>query len=178
MAYPQYGYSYPGYNYQPVPQPMPQPMQDPMAQMRQNQQPMQPNMMQQNQQIPSIPNVNQVQQPTFQFGTQSNGINWVDSYESATKWPILPGNAVALWDQNAPVVYLRQADNTGKPSTIVYDLVERTDEQRKPQQTVPQIDTSQFVTWDGLDERIEQIVSERLKKPAKTSKLKEDKEDV
>lgn len=32
---------------------------------------------------------------------------------------------VALWDSTAPVIYLKQADASGKPTTKIYDLVER-----------------------------------------------------
>ena len=40
-------------------------------------------------------------------------------------YPVAPNNAVTLWSQTEPVVYLKQADATGKPSLKIYDLVER-----------------------------------------------------
>ena len=40
-------------------------------------------------------------------------------------FPVAPNNAVTLWSQNEPVVYLKQADATGKPTLKTYDLVER-----------------------------------------------------
>ena len=67
------------------------------------------------------------------------------------------------------MIYLRQADSTGKPSTKVYDLVERTDNPQL-QQAAPQIDLSQFVTR----EQLEDILAERLKKPARATAKKED----
>lgn len=149
MAYPNYAYSgYPAYYPQPVP--------DQLAQLRQQQ--MVP---------PAVPpmQTNQIQQPAPQNG----GINWVGSKTEADNWPIAPGCAVALWDSNNPVIYLRQADSTGKPSTKVYDLVERTDNPA-PQQSAPQIDMSRYVTIDQLEE----ILSERLKKPVRQTKPKED----
>lgn len=100
---------------------------------------------------------------------QNSGVIWVSGKEEADKWPIAFGCAVALWDANNPVIYLRQADSTGKPSTKVYDLVERTD--APPQQKIaPQIDMSRYVTIDQLED----ILSERLKRPAKASKTKEE----
>lgn len=155
MAYPNYAYSgYPAYYPQPVP--------DQLAQLRQQQiQQMQPQMMQQ-----------PVQPPVQQSVQQSGGINWVGSKTEADNWPIAPGCAVALWDSNNPVIYLRQADSTGKPSTKVYDLVERTDNPA-PQQSTPQIDMSRYVTIDQL----EGILSERLKKPVRQTKPKEDTEN-
>lgn len=83
-----------------------------------------------------------------------------------------PNSAVALWDANNPVIYLRQADSTGKPSTKVYELVERTDNPAA-QQAAPQIDMSRYVTL----EQLEIILAERLKKPAKPIKPKEDTEN-
>ncbi len=112
----------------------------------------------------------QPMQPTVQPSVQqSGGINWVGSKLEADNWPIAPGCAVALWDSNNPVIYLRQADSTGKPSTKVYDLVERADNPA-PQQAAPQIDLSRYVTVDQLEE----ILSERLKKPVRQTKPKED----
>lgn len=149
-----FGYSpYPGV-YQP--QFYPQPNQNQMMQNPQ-QLPMQNQPMQQMQ---------QVQAATPQ---QSNGMIWISGKAEADSWPVLPGNAVALWDSNAPVVYLRQADGTGKPSTTVYDLVERTESRPVP---VPQIDINNVVTWDKLDE----YLTERLKKPSRATKAKEDTE--
>lgn len=108
-------------------------------------------------------------QPTVQQTApmqQNSGMIWVNGKAEADGYLIAPGCAVALWDSNAPVVYLRQADSTGKPSTKVFDLIERVD----TPQVAPQIDTSKFVTMEQLDE----ILAERFKKPAKVAAKKED----
>lgn len=118
-------------------------------------------MMQNPQQLP-------MQSQPVQAGPQNSGINWVQNKMEADSWPVLPGSAVALWDSNNPVIYLRQADSTGKPSTKIYDLVERTDVPM--QRAVPQIDFTQFVTRDQLED----ILAERLKRPSKPTKTKED----
>ena len=65
-----------------------------------------------------------------------SGIMWVRNFREALEYPVAPNSAVALWDQNAPAVYLKTADASGKPSTKVYDLVERPEtlvEPTKPQ---------------------------------------------
>lgn len=153
MAYPTY--PYPGY--QPY---YPQPVPDQLAQLR---------MQQQNQQMvqpqPIQPNIGPIQQA----GPQNSGIIWVSGKGEADTYPVLPNSAAALWDANNPVIYLRKADSTGKPSTVVYDLVERTDS-AAPQQAAPQIDLSGYVTWDKLDE----YLAERLKRPSKAAQKKED----
>lgn len=155
MAYNPYPYG----GYQPTPGYYPSPVLDQLAQLRQQQmippsvQPMQ---------------TNPIQQPA----PQNSGINWVGSKMEADNWPIAPGCAVALWNSNNPVIYLRQADSTGKPSTKVYDLVERT-ENPAPQKSESEIDMSRYVTIDQLEE----ILSERLKKPVRQTKPKEDTEN-
>lgn len=157
-------YPYPGY--QPAPY-YPQPVPDQLAQLRQNQmqQPMMQGaqMAQQGQPMqPQMPSANPM------AGNVQNGMIWVSGRQEADGFLIAPNSAVALWDQNNPVVYLRKADSTGKPSTVVYDLVERTDD--PPAQTAPQLDLSKYVTR----EQLEDILTERLKRPSKPAKTKED----
>ena len=51
---------------------------------------------------------------------------WFNGGEAEAKnFPVGPNNAVALWSETDPVIYLRSADATGKPSLKIYDLVER-----------------------------------------------------
>lgn len=94
--------------YQPYYQP---PMADQLAQLRGAQyQPMP-------QQMP------QVQPQQAQVSGQS--MVWVNGEQEAMGYLVAPNSAVALWDSNAPTIYLKQADASGKPSIKVYDLVER-----------------------------------------------------
>lgn len=144
------------------------PVPDRLAQLRQNQM-----------QGPTMPMTQMTQQPqpmqtnmgplTPSGGPQNNGIIWVSGKAEADGYLVAPNSAVALWDSNNPVIYLRQADSTGKPSTKVYDLVERTDSPAS-QQAAPQIDWDRIVTWDKLDE----YLADKLKRPAKAAKTKED----
>lgn len=159
MAFPTYPYGY-------QPQYYPQPMPDQLSQLRQQQ--MQTQMMQQPvpQQI-QPPMMQPAQMPAANQPIQNNGISWVGSKQEADNYPISPGCAVALWDSNNPVIYLRQADSTGKPSTKVYDLVERQENQPA---RAPQLDPNQYVTWEKLDE----YLAERLKRPSRAAQKKED----
>lgn len=101
MPYPYYS------QYQPSYYPAPAP--DQLAQFRQNQ--FQP--MQQSQQFQPPQNA------------PSPSIVWVQSEQEALNYLVAPNSAVTLWDSNSPVVYLKQADASGKPSMKIYDLVER-----------------------------------------------------
>ncbi len=159
MAYAPYPPGYPAGGYQPgfftpaVP--------DQLAQLRQNQQ-MQN--MQNMQQLPQPP----VMQPQ-PAPQQNNGMIWVSGKAEADGYLVAPNSAVPLWDANNPVIYLRQADSTGKPFTKVYDLVERTDMQPQ-QQAAPPVDLSGYVKWDEL----EPYLAERFKRPSKAAKPKEE----
>lgn len=83
------------------------PMQDQLGQLRQAQ---------------YMPMQNMQQVPQQQA---SSSIVWVHSEMEASGYPVAPNSAVTLWDSSAPVVYLKQADASGKPSMKIYDLVER-----------------------------------------------------
>lgn len=68
----------------------------------------------------------QVPQPQTQAPMQNqSGIIWISGQNEALAYPVAPNNAVTLWSQTEPVVYLKQADATGKPTLKIYDLVER-----------------------------------------------------
>ena len=123
MAYPYYGNYMPNY-YQPM-QNMIQPMNQPM-QMNQ------PSIPQNNQQFQAPPQNPSPVQPTNQ---NQPGIIWVPSEQAANEYLVAPNNAVALWDSNNPVIYLKQADASGKPHMTIYDLVERTQRPVQPPQT-------------------------------------------
>lgn len=148
MAYtPYYGYQTP--YYQP-------PMQDQLAQLR-GQQQFQP--------------VPQMQPQQAQTGGQS--MVWVNGEQEAMAYLVAPNSAVALWDSNAPTIYLKQADASGKPSIKVYDLVERTSGGR----TAPVAQGVEYATKEDLEAlaaRVEALSAKE--KPARKSAAKEDAE--
>lgn len=143
MAYPYYGYQ-PQY-YQP-------PMPDQLAQLRQNQyqpaQPMQPPM--------------QNQQPS---------IVWVPNEQAAREYLVAPNSAVTLWDSSAPVVYLKQADASGKPTLTTYDLVERS---QRPVQA-PVVEYAPLSRLEALEARLDALTVKETPKPKRTT-AKEDAE--
>ena len=96
-----------------------------------------------------------IQQPAQQAQAQpdsasaQSGRIWVPNEQAATNYLVAPNSAVDLWDMNAPVVYLKQADASGKPTMTIYDLVERTPN-RMPTQNV-QTPASDYVTHAELE---------------------------
>lgn len=121
------------------------PMQDQLGQLRQNQyMPMQ-NM----QQVP------QQQAPS--------SIVWVQNEVEAAGYPVAPNSAVTLWDSNAPVVYLKQADASGKPSMKIYDLVERT---QRPAQAAraPTVEYATRAELEALAARLDAMAGAKTEK--------------
>lgn len=159
MAYQPY-YS----GYQPNPY-YPGPAPDQLAQLRQNQ--MQQSMMQGPQMGQQI---QYQQQPMFapQPFPYSCEVIWISSEKEAVDYIVAKNSAVALWDKNNSVLYLKETDASGQPHMDIFDLSKRGEE--KPVQATPQIDLSRYVTIDQLED----ILAERLKKPSKPVKTKED----
>lgn len=148
------GYT-PYYGYQPY-QPYQPPMADQLMQLRQSQ--FQTNMQQvpQQQAAPSIV--------------------WVQSESEAMTYPVAPNNAVTLWDSNTPVVYLKQADASGKPSMKIYDLVERIQNPAQAQQA-PLVEYAPLARLEALEARLNELTSAKeTPKPAKKTTEKEDEE--
>ena len=126
------------YTYYPYQQPFYQPpMQDQLSQLRQPYQPPQP-----------------MQPP------QGQSMVWVSGEQEAMGYLVAPNSAVALWDSNAPTIYLKQADASGKPSIKVFDLVERTS---APRVANPPQDM-EFATkadLEALAARVESLATEK-----------------
>lgn len=130
------------------------PMPDQLAQLRQNQyqpaQPMQPPM--------------QNQQPS---------IVWVPNEQAAREYLVAPNSAVTLWDSSAPVVYLKQADASGKPTLTTYDLVERS---QRPVQA-PAVEYATKDDISALAARIGALEAvKETPKPTKKTTVKEEAE--
>ena len=145
--------NYPYYGYQPY-QPYQPPMADQLMQLRQNQ--YQPNM----QQVPQ---------------QAAPSIVWVQNEMEAANYLVAPNSAVTLWDSNAPVVYLKQADASGKPSMKIYDLVERT---QRPVQApqVPAVEYAPLSRLEALEARLNELTA--VKDPPKPTKKATTKEDA
>lgn len=150
--------SYPYYGYQPYQmyQPYQPPMSDQLTQLRQ-------------QQFQPVQNVQQAQQQT------QGGMIWVQNEMEAANYLVAPNSAVTLWDSNSPVVYLKQADASGKPSMKIYDLVERT---QRPVQAAqaPAVEYAPLSRLDALEARLNELAA--VKEAPKTTKRTTTKEDA
>lgn len=148
-----YVYQQPIYN-QPIGQPISQPMQEPM--MRPQYQP-----------APQMPTYQPQQQP------QNQSIIWVPNEQAANDFIVAPNNAVTLWDMNAPVVYVKKADASGKPAMTTYDLVERA--QAAPAPAAPRRDMSEeYVTRREFEELVAKLTAPSARPARKTKEAESD----
>ena len=147
------------YYYQPY-QPYQPPMADQLAQLRQNQyQPMQ-----------------NMQQPQQTQPMQQPSIVWVPNEQAAREYLVAPNSAVTLWDSGAPVVYLKQADASGKPTLTTYDLVERTQRPAQAPQT-PAVEYAPLSRLEALEARLDALATAKeSSRPTKKVAVKEDAE--
>lgn len=141
------------YYYQPY-QPYQPPMADQLMQLRQNQ--YQTNM----QQVPQ---------------QAAPSIVWVQNEMEAANYLVAPNSAVTLWDSNAPVVYLKQADASGKPSMKIYDLVERSQRHAQAPQT-PAVEYAPLSRLEALEARLNELTA--VKEAPKATKKTTTKEDA
>ena len=105
-------------------------------------------------------------QPAQQPQQAQPSIVWVQNEMEAANYLVAPNSAVTLWDSNAPVVYLKQADASGKPSMKIYDLVERN---QRPVQA-PQAPAVEYATreqLDALSARVDALSAPKQTKPKK-----------
>lgn len=115
--------------------------------------PYQPNFFQN----PAPDQLTQLRQPyqqPYQQPTQQNGqsIVWVSGEQEAAGYLVAPNSAVALWDMNAPVIYFKQADASGRPTIKTYDLVERTAAPR-----AEEVQQASYATRDELKRLAERL---------------------
>ncbi len=142
-----YVYQQPIYNQPPMPQ-----MQEPQMQMRPQYQPA-------------------PQMPAYQ--PQNQSIIWVPNEQAANDFIVAPNNAVTLWDMNAPVVYVKKADASGKPSMTTYDLVERA--QAAPSPAAPRRDMSEeYVTRREFEELVAKLTAPSVRPARKTKEAESD----
>ena len=54
--------------------------------------------------------------------TPSSSFVWVQGEAGAKSYPVAPGNRIALFDSENPVVYIKSVDLSGKPADMeIYD---------------------------------------------------------
>ena len=108
-----------------------------------------------------------MQQPqmTMQQPVSDNGILWVQGEAGAKSWAVAPGKSVMLMDSESNTFYIKSSDNSGMPMPLrIFDYQERSSQptQNQVAQHV-EVDTSQFITREEFNKRIDEILSVKEK---------------
>lgn len=88
---------------------------------------------------------------------QTSGIIWVQGEVGARSYLVSPNTKVALWDSEAPIIYIKTSDQNGVPSMRIIDYTYRD----VPQQSQNQNNQSIYVTTDEFTTLKEEVT--RLK---------------
>ena len=108
------------------------------------------------------PQYQQVQVPQAQ-PQENNGIIWISGIEGAKSYLVGAGKSVLLMDSESSTFYIKSTDVSGMPQPLrIFDYSERT-EQVKDVST-SQIDTSNFVTREELEDRLSALTNARTTK--------------
>lgn len=92
----------------------------------------------------------QPQQPQFSPNSPTNGMIWVQGEAGAKSYLIAPNNTLALWDSEAPTIYLKTSDASGMPSMKILDYTIR--ENSNLPHTAPLNDKAkEYATKDDLE---------------------------
>lgn len=112
----------------------------------------------------------QFQPPVVQPQQQnSTGIIWVQGEAGAKAYPVAPGNSILLMDSENSFFYIKSTDTSGVPQPIrKFKYEEYTGEPKKEEPKQPEIDLSNFVTKEELDERFANLTL--TKTPPKTTR--------
>lgn len=128
---------------------------------------------QQPQQVQQIPQVQQAppQQPA------QGGINWVQGEAGAKSHLVGPNQSVMLMDSEESCFYIKSADASGMPLPLrIFDYKERIapaqqipaqqaqpakqEQVQPPEEKVPEIDLSMYMTKDEFDERVKSLLEQ------------------
>lgn len=88
--------------------------------------------------------------PMTQPQAQNYGRNLicVPNRAAVDNYLVCPGETVAFWNVNDPIIYVKKGKSVGGPDTITYDLVERVATPAVPQNDVP----AEYVSRKDFDD--------------------------
>lgn len=113
----------------------------------------------------------QVFYPTPQPQSQAqNGIIWVKGEQGANNYNIAPNTTVALWDQDEEVIYLKEADQYGRPSMKVLEYKYRDTKEDKGSSPV----NENYVSKDDFFKAINDLSNQIKMLNKKSRNLTED----
>lgn len=118
----------------------------------------------------NVPQQPLIQQPVMQpynqqVPQQDSSLIWVLGEAGAKSFLIAPNKTVALWDSEAPVIYLKSADASGMPSMKVLDYKIRESKGTIPTAEPLKTNTEDYVTKEELEsykQEVNKLIKESL----------------
>ena len=92
-----------------------------------------------------------IQPPQAQPQQPAPDIVWVQGEAGAKSYLVAKNSAVALWDSESPVIYIKSVDATGVPSMVILDY-----KMREPEKE----DNSSQKELNELKAKLDMIISE------------------
>ena len=129
-------------------------------------------------QIPLYQNPYQMPQSNMympkQLSPQNNGIIWVQGIEGAKAYQIPQNSNIILMDSEKNRMYIKTSDNIGMCNLRIFDFTEVTETSQGHNSVATQLDLSQYVTRDELNNILEQLNggkdNEQSVQPTKSNK--------
>lgn len=124
-----------------------------------------------------VPNQTQIPQTTMGPSLSTNKFGYAMGEAGAQAYPVQPGETVAIFDTEEPVIRIKEIDQSGRPKEMeVFDLVKRTPvkkDEKKPAYLTEEEITSLINL--SVKNEIDKAMSEISLKP--TSKKKKGDEE-
>lgn len=101
----------------------------------------------------------------------------VPNRKSVDDFLVCPGETVAFWNVNEPIIYVKKGKSVGGADTITYDLVERAEALATPvtPQTAPM---AEYVTRKDFDELAAKVAALSVKPVRKTKEAENNESAV
>lgn len=115
--------------------------------------------------VPQQQSVMQQQPQVVQQPQNDTGILWVQGEAGAKSWAVAPGKSVMLMDSESNTFYIKSTDQSGMPMPLrIFDYTERTQQAQQNQVLQhSEVDTSQFVTWDAFNKKLDELFKKEEK---------------
>lgn len=119
-------------------------------------------------------NMQPISQPVLNTPTpqqsNNNGIVWVQGEAGAKSYLVGAGNSVMLMDSEQSVFYIKSTDQSGMPLPLrIFDYTERTGMSHNSSDLASNatLDVNKFVTYEALENRLQQLISNNSKRSTK-----------
>lgn len=102
-----------------------------------------------------------------------NNIIWVKGKENARSMQLKPNSTVILLDSQSGKFYIKTTDDIGLGKLRVFNYTEEPDEENSREENNTQnVDLSNYVTREELDDRIKEILNKKNEQSISTTRSK------